>query len=118
VTPPPSSAPSYPGYQKNITKGYVTQELSGERVAQVVADAGFEKSGVHCSWGNRQQAGVRRSRSRSRLKRAMMRRRRGCGRSMKDSWGSAAIGELGMSFARNCDGGRRKRKHDTGEALI
>jgi protochlorophyllide reductase len=35
----------------------VTQELSGERVAQVVADAGFETSGVHWSWGNRQQAG-------------------------------------------------------------
>jgi len=47
----------FPWFQKHITKGYVTQELSGERVAQVVADAGFETSGVHWSWGNRQQAG-------------------------------------------------------------
>jgi protochlorophyllide reductase len=47
----------FPWFQKNITKGYVTQTLAGERVAQVVADAGFELSGQHWSWGNRQQAG-------------------------------------------------------------
>ncbi len=47
----------FPWFQKNITKGYVTQELAGERTAQVVADAGFSQSGVHWSWGNRQQAG-------------------------------------------------------------
>jgi protochlorophyllide reductase len=47
----------FPWFQKNITKGYVTQELAGERVAQVVADAGFTQSGVHWSWGNRQQPG-------------------------------------------------------------
>jgi protochlorophyllide reductase len=47
----------FPWFQKNITKGYVTQELAGERVAQVVADAGFERSGVHWSWGNRQVSG-------------------------------------------------------------
>jgi len=47
----------FPWFQKNITKGYVTQALSGERVAQVVADAGFETSGVHWSWGNRQREG-------------------------------------------------------------
>ncbi len=47
----------FPWFQKNITKGYVTQELAGERVAQVVADPGFKQSGVHWSWGNRQQAG-------------------------------------------------------------
>jgi protochlorophyllide reductase len=47
----------FPWFQKNITKGYVTQELAGERVAQVVADAEFSKSGVHWSWGNRQQPG-------------------------------------------------------------
>ncbi len=47
----------FPWFQKNITKGYVTQELAGERVAQVVADAGFERSGVHWSWGNRQVPG-------------------------------------------------------------
>lgn len=44
----------FPWFQKNITKGYVTQELSGERVAQVVADEAFAQSGVHWSWGNRQ----------------------------------------------------------------
>ena len=47
----------FPWFQKNITKGYVSQELAGERVAQVVADLAFGQSGVHWSWGNRQQAG-------------------------------------------------------------
>jgi protochlorophyllide reductase len=47
----------FPWFQKNITGGYVTQELAGERVAQVVADPEFKQSGVHWSWGNRQKAG-------------------------------------------------------------
>ncbi len=47
----------FPWFQKNITKGYVTQQLSGERVAQVVADPEFMQSGVHWSWGNRQKEG-------------------------------------------------------------
>jgi protochlorophyllide reductase len=47
----------FPRFQKYITKGYVTQELAGERVAQVVADPAFAQSGVHWSWGNRQRAG-------------------------------------------------------------
>jgi len=47
----------FPWFQKNITKGYVTQELAGERVAQVVIDPQFAQSGVHWSWGNRQHAG-------------------------------------------------------------
>ena len=47
----------FPWFQKNITKGYVTQELAGERVADVVADGAFSQSGVHWSWGNRQKAG-------------------------------------------------------------
>jgi protochlorophyllide reductase len=47
----------FPWFQKNITGGYVTQELAGERVAQVVADPEFKQSGVHWSWGNRQQEG-------------------------------------------------------------
>ena len=46
-----------PWFQKNITKGYVTQALAGERVAQVVADPEFKQSGVQWSWGNRQTAG-------------------------------------------------------------
>lgn len=47
----------FPWFQKNITKGYVSQELAGDRVAQVVADQEFTQSGVHWSWGNRQQPG-------------------------------------------------------------
>lgn len=49
----------FPWFQKNITKGYVSQPLSGERVAQVVADPDFTRSGVHWSWGNRQKPGAR-----------------------------------------------------------
>ena len=45
----------FPWFQKNITGGYVSQALAGERVAQVVADADFAESGVHWSWGNRQK---------------------------------------------------------------
>jgi protochlorophyllide reductase len=48
----------FPWFQKNITKGYVSQPLSGERVAQVVADPQFAESGVHWSWGNRQRLGA------------------------------------------------------------
>lgn len=47
----------FPWFQKHITKGYVTQELAGERTAQVVADPGFDASGLHWSWGNRQKEG-------------------------------------------------------------
>ena len=45
----------FPWFQKNITGGYVSQALAGERVAQVVADPDFAESGVHWSWGNRQK---------------------------------------------------------------
>jgi protochlorophyllide reductase len=48
----------FPWFQKNITKGYVSQSLAGERVAQVVADPDFAQSGVHWSWGNRQREGA------------------------------------------------------------
>lgn len=47
----------FPWFQKHITKGYVSQELAGDRLAQVVADDEFAQSGVHWSWGNRQKAG-------------------------------------------------------------
>ena len=47
----------FPWFQKNITGGYVSQALAGERVAQVVADPDFALSGVHWSWGNRQKQG-------------------------------------------------------------
>ncbi len=45
----------FPWFQKNITGGYVSQALAGERVAMVVADPDFSQSGVHWSWGNRQK---------------------------------------------------------------
>ena len=54
---PPLFQKIFPWFQKNITKGYVTQELAGDRTAQVVADPAFNQSGVHWSWGNRQQEG-------------------------------------------------------------
>jgi protochlorophyllide reductase len=54
---PPLFQKVFPWFQKNITKGYVSQPLSGERVAQVVAEPGFAVSGVHWSWGNRQTEG-------------------------------------------------------------
>jgi protochlorophyllide reductase len=47
----------FPWFQKNVTGGYVSQALAGERVAQVVADPEFNTSGVHWSWGNRQKQG-------------------------------------------------------------
>ncbi|MEM6424338.1 MAG: protochlorophyllide reductase [Cyanobacteria bacterium P01_D01_bin.128] len=47
----------FPWFQKNITGGYVPQELAGERVAAVVLDSDYQQSGAYWSWGNRQQAG-------------------------------------------------------------
>lgn len=47
----------FPWFQKTITKGYVSQALAGERVAQVAVDEAFAQSGVHWSWGNRQTEG-------------------------------------------------------------
>ncbi|SHN62663.1 hypothetical protein [Erythrobacter sanguineus] len=49
----------FPWFQKNVTRGYVSQPLSGERVAQVIADPEFTTSGVHWSWGNRQKPHAR-----------------------------------------------------------
>jgi protochlorophyllide reductase len=45
----------FPLFQKYITGGYVSQELAGERVAAVVADPEYKRSGVYWSWGNRQK---------------------------------------------------------------
>jgi protochlorophyllide reductase len=47
----------FPLFQKYITKGYVSQELSGERVAAVMADPEYRQSGAYFSWGNRQKEG-------------------------------------------------------------
>ena len=54
---PPLFQRLFPVFQKYVTKGYVSQELAGRRVADVVTEPAFETSGVHWSWGNRQQAG-------------------------------------------------------------
>jgi protochlorophyllide reductase len=43
----------FPLFQKYITGGYVSQELSGQRVAAVMADPEFKQSGAYFSWGNR-----------------------------------------------------------------
>ncbi|MDF5720294.1 MAG: protochlorophyllide reductase [Rhizonema sp. PD37] len=45
----------FPWFQKNITGGYVTEELAGDRLANVVADPEYDKSGSYWSWGNRQK---------------------------------------------------------------
>ncbi|MCS6812431.1 MAG: protochlorophyllide reductase [Cyanobacteria bacterium] len=45
----------FPLFQKYITGGFVSEELAGDRVAQVVADPEYAKSGVYWSWGNRQR---------------------------------------------------------------
>lgn len=47
----------FPWFQKNITGGYVTQELAGERVAALVDKPEYKQSGSYWSWGNRQKAG-------------------------------------------------------------
>lgn len=45
----------FPIFQKYITKGFVSEELAGERVAEVVSESKYEQSGVYWSWGNRQK---------------------------------------------------------------
>lgn len=47
----------FPWFQKNVTGGYVTQELAGQRLAAVVADPEYKQSGSYWSWGNRQKPG-------------------------------------------------------------
>ncbi|KAG0579470.1 hypothetical protein M758_4G100200 [Ceratodon purpureus] len=42
----------FPPFQKYITKGYVSEEESGKRLAQVVSDPSLNKSGVYWSWNN------------------------------------------------------------------
>ncbi|KAL3508644.1 hypothetical protein ACH5RR_028045 [Cinchona calisaya] len=42
----------FPPFQKFITKGFVSEEESGKRLAQVVSDPSLTKSGVYWSWNN------------------------------------------------------------------
>lgn len=47
----------FPLFQRFITGGFVSEETAGLRVAQVVTESVYSKSGVYWSWGNRQKAG-------------------------------------------------------------
>jgi protochlorophyllide reductase len=47
----------FPIFQKNITGGFVSEELAGDRVADLVTEPEFSKSGSYWSWGNRQKEG-------------------------------------------------------------
>uniref|UniRef100_A0A0D6QZD6 NADPH-protochlorophyllide oxidoreductase n=1 Tax=Araucaria cunninghamii TaxID=56994 RepID=A0A0D6QZD6_ARACU len=40
----------FPPFQKYITKGYVSEEEAGKRLAKVVSDLSLSKSGVYWSW--------------------------------------------------------------------
>lgn len=40
----------FPPFQKYVTKGYVSEEEAGKRLAQVVDDPSLTKSGVYWSW--------------------------------------------------------------------
>lgn len=42
----------FPPFQKYVTKGYVSEEEAGRRLASVVADPKLSKSGVYWSWSN------------------------------------------------------------------
>jgi protochlorophyllide reductase len=42
----------FPLFQKYVTKGYVSEEEAGKRLAQVVSDPALNKNGVYWSWSN------------------------------------------------------------------
>ena len=46
----------FPPFQKYITKGYVSQEDAGKRLAQVVTDPKLDQSGVYWSWNNQSES--------------------------------------------------------------
>jgi len=47
----------FPIFQKFITRGYVSQRMAGERVAQIATFKEYAKPALHWSWGNRQKTG-------------------------------------------------------------
>jgi protochlorophyllide reductase len=47
----------FPLFQKYITGGFVSEELAGDRVAEVVIKPDYKQSGAYWSWGNRQKEG-------------------------------------------------------------
>ncbi|KXZ54842.1 hypothetical protein GPECTOR_4g914 [Gonium pectorale] len=42
----------FPPFQKYVTKGYVSEEEAGRRLAQVVSDPKLDKSGAYWSWSS------------------------------------------------------------------
>lgn len=46
----------FPAFQKNITKGYVSEAEAGKRLAQVVSDPSLKRSGVYWSWNKDNQS--------------------------------------------------------------
>jgi len=42
----------FPPFQKYITKGFVSEEDAGKRLAQVMSDPELSSSGVYWSWDN------------------------------------------------------------------
>ncbi|KAB2035648.1 hypothetical protein ES319_D04G167300v1 [Gossypium barbadense] len=46
----------FPPFQKYITKGYVSEEEAGGRLAQVVSDPSLTKSGVYWSWNKNSES--------------------------------------------------------------
>ena len=52
LCPPPAPRTLFPLFQKYVTKGYVSEEEAGKRLAQVVSDPSLDKSGVYWSWSN------------------------------------------------------------------
>jgi hypothetical protein len=48
----------FPAFQKNITQGYVSEDEAGRRLAAVVGDTAYNKSGVYWSWSNDSEAFV------------------------------------------------------------
>ncbi|TXG67063.1 hypothetical protein EZV62_008338 [Acer yangbiense] len=47
----------FPPFQKYITKGYVSRDEAGKRLAQVVGEASLTKSGFYWSWNKESAVG-------------------------------------------------------------
>jgi protochlorophyllide reductase len=47
----------FPLFQKNITGAFVTEELAGNRVADLVTEDKYKQSGAYWSWGGRGSSG-------------------------------------------------------------
>ncbi len=46
----------FPVFQKNITKGYVSEAEAGKRLAQVINDPSLKRTGVYWSWNKDSQS--------------------------------------------------------------